>query len=102
MITLAAQLRCIDYANRPLFEIPRKNCRRSGTTPLADPGGTAAALAVTAAKRSTALPDVPSMVEAGFKGQDADTLQGVLLPAGAPKAIVTKLHAGIARALSLL
>ena len=58
-------------------------------------------LAVTAAKRSAALPDVPSMVEAGIKGQEADTLQGVLLPAGTPQAIVTTVHADIARALAL-
>lgn len=62
-------------------------------------GGRLRALAVTAAKRSSALPDVPSIVEAGFKGQEADTLQGVLLPVGTPKAIVTKVHDDIARAL---
>ena len=45
------------------------------------------------AKRSAALPDVPSIVEAGFKGQEADTLLGVLLPACTPKAIVTKVQA---------
>ena len=59
------------------------------------------ALAVTAAKRSAALPDVPSIVEAGFKGQEADTLQGVLVPAGTPRAIVTKIHGDIAKALAL-
>src|SRR3954465_2148090 len=42
------------------------------------------ALAVTSAKRSSALPDVQTMAEAGFKGQESDTLQGVLLPAGTP------------------
>jgi tripartite-type tricarboxylate transporter receptor subunit TctC len=69
------------------------------TTPQIQ-AGRLRALAVTAAKRSAALPDVPSIVEAGFKGQEADTLQGVLLPAGTPKAIVTKVHADIARALA--
>jgi len=58
------------------------------------------ALAVTSAKRSSALPDVPSTTEAGLKGQEADTLQGVLVPAGTSKAIVTKLHADIAKILS--
>ena len=33
-----------------------------------------------------ALPDVPTMAEAGFPGQEADTLQGVLVPAGTPRA----------------
>jgi tripartite-type tricarboxylate transporter receptor subunit TctC len=40
------------------------------------------------------------MAEAGFKGHEADTLQGVLLPAGTPRAIVTKLHADIVKALA--
>ena len=59
------------------------------------------ALAVTGAKRTSALPDVPTMAEAGFKGQEADTLQGVLLPAGTPKAIVAKVHADIVKLLAL-
>lgn len=59
------------------------------------------ALAVSGAKRSSALPDVQTMAEAGFKGQEADTLQGVLLPAGTPKAIVTRVHGDIAKLLAL-
>jgi tripartite-type tricarboxylate transporter receptor subunit TctC len=59
------------------------------------------ALAVTAAKRSVALADVPTMGEAGFKGQEADTLQGVLVPAGTSKAIVAKMYSDIARLLAL-
>ena len=58
------------------------------------------ALAVSGAKRSPALPDVATMAEAGFKGQEADTLQGILLPAGTPKAIVTKIHGDIVRILA--
>jgi tripartite-type tricarboxylate transporter receptor subunit TctC len=58
------------------------------------------ALAVTGAKRTPTLPDVPTMAEAGFKGQEADTLQGVLLPAGTPKAIVTKIHGDIVHLLA--
>jgi tripartite-type tricarboxylate transporter receptor subunit TctC len=63
-------------------------------------GGRLRALAVTSAKRSSALPDVPTMNEAGLKGQEADTLQGVLLPAGAPRAIVMKINSDIARVLA--
>ncbi|MBI4204683.1 MAG: tripartite tricarboxylate transporter substrate binding protein [Betaproteobacteria bacterium] len=58
-------------------------------------------LAVTSAKRSAALPNVPTMEEAGFKGQEADTLQGLLVPAGTSKAIVDKLHAEIVRIVAL-
>jgi tripartite-type tricarboxylate transporter receptor subunit TctC len=56
---------------------------------------------VTAPKRSAAIPDVPTMAEAGYKGQEGDTLQGILLPAGTPKAIVAKVHADIVKALAL-
>jgi tripartite-type tricarboxylate transporter receptor subunit TctC len=58
------------------------------------------ALAVTGAKRSVALPDVPTMAEAGFKGQEADTLQGVLVPAGTPDGVVTRLHSDVTRVLA--
>ena len=58
------------------------------------------AIAVTGATRTPALPDTPTMAEAGFPGQEADTLQGVLLPAGTPHAIVVKLHDDIARVLA--
>ena len=37
------------------------------------------ALAVTAATRSPALPDVPTLDELGIKGQEAETMQGVLV-----------------------
>ena len=55
-------------------------------TPLVQ-GGQLRALAVTGKTRSPALPDVPTMTEAGFPGQEADTLQGVLVPAGTPEAV---------------
>jgi tripartite-type tricarboxylate transporter receptor subunit TctC len=54
------------------------------------------ALAVTSKKRSSALPDVPTMEEAGLKDQEADTMQGILVPAGTPKEIVDRLHREIA------
>jgi tripartite-type tricarboxylate transporter receptor subunit TctC len=55
-------------------------------------GGQLRALAVTSKSRSEALPDVPTMDEAGIKGQEADTLQGVLVPAHTPKAITDLLY----------
>jgi tripartite-type tricarboxylate transporter receptor subunit TctC len=59
------------------------------------------ALAVTAPKRSSALPDVPTLDELGVKGQEAETMQGVLAPAGTPKEIVNLLQREIAAILAL-
>jgi tripartite-type tricarboxylate transporter receptor subunit TctC len=69
------------------------------TTPYIK-SGRLRAIAVTSAKRSGAIPDVPTMAEVGFKGQEADTLQGLLVPAGTSKAIVTKLHDQVAKLLA--
>lgn len=63
-------------------------------------GGRLRALAVTAGKRSSALPDVPTMAEAGFKGQEADTLAGLLAPTGTPKATVAKISSEVQRILA--
>lgn len=60
-------------------------------------GGKLSALAVTTAKRSSALPDVPTMEEAGLKGFDIGTWFGVLAPAATPKPIVTRLNAEIVK-----
>ena len=57
-------------------------------------------LAVTSARRTPALPDVQAMAEAGYSGQESETLQGVLLPAGTPKAVVQKLHSEISKVLA--
>jgi len=58
-------------------------------------------LAVTSAKRSEALPDVPTMAEAGVKEQESETMQGVFAPAGAPKAIVDRLNKEIAKVMAM-
>jgi tripartite-type tricarboxylate transporter receptor subunit TctC len=50
------------------------------------------ALAVSTKKRSSLLPDVPTMEEAGLKGFDIETWYGVLAPAGTPKEIVARLN----------
>jgi tripartite-type tricarboxylate transporter receptor subunit TctC len=63
-------------------------------------GGRLRGLAVTSAKRSSALPDVPTMAEAGFKDQESETLQGILVPAGTPKAVVNKIAAEIKRMMA--
>jgi tripartite-type tricarboxylate transporter receptor subunit TctC len=59
------------------------------------------ALAITAKTRSPALPDVPTLDELGIKDQEAETMQGVLVPAGTPKPIVDLLQTEIARIVNL-
>jgi len=51
------------------------------------------ALAVTSAQRNPALPDTPTMIEAGIKGFDVVGFYGVLAPAGTPKPVLDKLSA---------
>jgi tripartite-type tricarboxylate transporter receptor subunit TctC len=52
----------------------------------------AAALAVTSAKRSAALPDVPTIAESGFPGYDVKNNFGVFAPAGTPASVVAVLN----------
>jgi len=63
--------------------------------------GTLRGLAVTSAKRSDALPDVPTLAEAGVPEQESETMQGVFAPAGTPKAIIDRLNKEIAKAMAL-
>jgi len=58
------------------------------------------ALAVTSSTRAPALPDVPTVAEAGLPGFEASSWFGVLAPAGTPPAIVAKLNAEIAKWLT--
>jgi tripartite-type tricarboxylate transporter receptor subunit TctC len=55
------------------------------------------ALAVTGAKRSVALPEVPTFGEAGFPKFDVSSWNGMLVPAGTPRPIVDRLHAEIVK-----
>jgi tripartite-type tricarboxylate transporter receptor subunit TctC len=48
-------------------------------------------LAVTAAKRSSALPEIPTLAEAGVPGVDVAPWWGVVVPAGTPRPIIDKL-----------
>ena len=57
-------------------------------------------LAVTAEKRMSLLPEVPALGELGYKGMDADTFQGVFVPAGVPKPVLARLHAEIMKAMA--
>jgi tripartite-type tricarboxylate transporter receptor subunit TctC len=58
-------------------------------------------LAVTGAKRSAALPDVPTIAEAGMSNQESETMQGILLPAAASKDLVTFLNREIIKVMAL-
>ncbi|MBS0340651.1 MAG: tripartite tricarboxylate transporter substrate binding protein [Proteobacteria bacterium] len=58
------------------------------------------ALAVTGDKRSAALPDVPTMAEAGVKGVDVYSWQAVVAPKGLPKDVRAKAHDTMAAALN--
>jgi tripartite-type tricarboxylate transporter receptor subunit TctC len=64
-------------------------------------GGKLRALAVTSAKRSGTLPDVPTMAEAGVKGQESETMQGIFVPAGTPKDVVDLLNREIVKAMAM-
>ena len=59
------------------------------------------ALAVTMDKRVPALPDVPTMEEAGGIDQVSETLTGVVVPAGTPRPIVELLHREIVKIVAL-
>lgn len=58
------------------------------------------ALAVSSPKRLDALPDLPTVAEAGYKNFEADQWYGVVAPAGTPRDIVLKLNQQINVALN--
>jgi tripartite-type tricarboxylate transporter receptor subunit TctC len=64
-------------------------------------GGKLKALAVTSAKRSDALPNVPTIAEAaGLKGFDASSWFGLLAPAGTSLEIVNRIQQEVAKSLA--
>ncbi len=62
--------------------------------------GKVRALAVTVAKRSPRLPDVPTVIEAGFPKLESAFWLGVVAPAGTPQAIIDKLNAAFRESLA--
>ena len=61
--------------------------------------GRVRALGVSGPRRSAALPEVPTIAEAGVPGYEATTWNGIVAPAGAPKPVIAKLNAEINKAL---
>jgi tripartite-type tricarboxylate transporter receptor subunit TctC len=59
------------------------------------------ALAVTTAKRSGLVPDLPTVSEAGLKGFEANNWYGVLVPAGTPRPIIDRLNKEITAVLNM-
>lgn len=59
------------------------------------------ALAVTTAKRSAVVPDLPTIAESGVPGYDTATWYAVVVPAGTPRPIIKTLHADFVQALNL-
>ena len=58
------------------------------------------ALAVSRAQRNPALPDVPTVAEAGVPGYEAIEWNGVMVPAGTPAAAIRRIHQALAKALA--
>lgn len=58
------------------------------------------AIAVTSAKRTVTMPEIPTIAESGLPGYEVVGWYSIVLPAGAPKPIVTRLHAEIFKALA--
>lgn len=62
-------------------------------------GGKLKALAVTSSKRLPSMPEVPTLLELGYRDADYHVLYGVVAPAGTPAPIVSRLNSEINRAL---
>src|SRR5262245_55699839 len=58
-------------------------------------------LAVSSARRSPTLPDLPTTLEAGYKDSDFNYWNGMLVPAETPPAIIDRLHSETTKALAL-
>ena len=58
------------------------------------------AIAVTSSRRSSAVPDVPTVAESGYPGFEATNWYGLLAPANTPSTIVARLHSETVNALA--
>lgn len=58
------------------------------------------ALAVTTAKRSSAAPELPTVAESGYPSYESTSWTAIMVPAGTPREIITRLHGEVVRALA--
>jgi tripartite-type tricarboxylate transporter receptor subunit TctC len=75
----------------------------AGTTPMIPhhQAGRIKILALTSLERFPPLPDIPTVVEAGYPGFESSQWLGLLAPRGTPQEVVVKLHAETVKALKL-
>lgn len=62
--------------------------------------GTLRILAVGSSRRTSLLPDVPTIAESGYPGYEATTNMGFVVPAGTPSSIISSLNEGFVKALN--
>jgi tripartite-type tricarboxylate transporter receptor subunit TctC len=62
-------------------------------------GGKVRGIVTTGAKRSIALPELPTLIEQGFQGLSASAWWGILAPAGTPQPLIDRFHAELVKAL---
>lgn len=58
------------------------------------------ALGISGARRSAALPEVPTLIEAGLAGFDATSWYAIVTTAGTPRPIIDKLHGELLKAIN--
>jgi tripartite-type tricarboxylate transporter receptor subunit TctC len=63
-------------------------------------GGRIRVLALTGAKRSPVVPDLPTVAESGVPGFEFDVWYGLILPGKMPRDVLMKAHAGVAKAVA--
>jgi tripartite-type tricarboxylate transporter receptor subunit TctC len=75
----------------------------AGTTPMIPhhTAGRIRILALTSLERFPPLPDIPTVVEAGYPGFESSQWLGLLAPRGTPQEVIVKLHAETVKALKL-
>jgi len=74
-----------------------------GAVPVMQPyfkSGKLVGLGVTTAKRDPAIPDIPTIAEAGVPGYESREWQGIVVPAGTPSAVISRLNQAFVQVLA--